>query len=554
MAHPLLNNHPAFGRIARHYHAPILMATLIMAAASILALGFPWALKNMVEQYAVEGAFLYWAVAGSVLLVLGLLLQAFGSLRATMVAERLKASLRLQLYRKLLGKQMAFHREHGPGDLMSALYSDVDQISSLYTNLLPSGISSGLILTGAFIALARLDSQLAVVLLAASGVVFVLTRLAFRRIRKLGRALHEQFGRVYMAVNETLRQVMVIKTHRLSDWASERLNREQHKIVKLNVRLRFYYGAMSIVVQLLLATALLTGWTLLTRTTSPESLGTQLSALLYGLLLIRQVGAGAGLVAQYRQAQGAMDRLNELLGSRSRERAATSNQSGQELERFERLDVIDLDFFYQEKQVLSQVSVTLQAGQRVTLVGANGAGKTTLLNLLVGLECAPPGSISWNGTDFSTLDPDFLRSRMAYLPQDSLLSQATIADNLRMGDLGAADDSLWSAAEQAGIAETIRAQENGMDTLLGSEGSRLSGGEKRRLALARLLIRKDADLYLLDEPTEGLDPEGEQQILSTTLEALEGKTVILITHRPAALEWVDRVWRMKNGKLSEKSL
>ena len=144
MAHPLLKHHPAFGQIARRFHAPILVATLIMAVASLAALGFPLALKNMVEQYTADGSYLNWVVAGGILLVLSLGLQAFGSLRATMVAERLKAGLRLHLYRKLLGKQMAFHREHGPGDLMSALYSDVDQLSSLYTNLLPSGISSAL--------------------------------------------------------------------------------------------------------------------------------------------------------------------------------------------------------------------------------------------------------------------------------------------------------------------------------------------------------------------------------------------------------------------------
>jgi ABC-type transport system involved in cytochrome bd biosynthesis fused ATPase/permease subunit len=170
----------------------------------------------------------------------------------------------------------------------------------------------------------------------------------------------------------------------------------------------------------------------------------------------------------------------------------------------------------------------------------------------VGLEAAPPGTVFWNGQDLSGVDHDALRQRVAYLPQDSLLSQASIADNLRMGDLEASDDELWAAAEQAGIADTIRGQEHGMQTLLGSEGARLSGGEQRRLALARLLIQRDADLYLLDEPTEGLDPEGEQQILTTALQALQGKTVILITHRPAALQRVDRTWQMQTGKLNEK--
>ena len=112
--------------------------------------------------------------------------------------------------------------------------------------------------------------------------------------------------------------------------------------------------------------------------------------------------------------------------------------------------------------------MTLDAGNRIALVGANGAGKTTLLNLLVGLETPPASSIFWNDTDLSTINPDRLRRQVAYLPQDSLLSQATIVDNLRMGNLDASEDALWQAAEQAGVADVIRAQEAGMDALLGS--------------------------------------------------------------------------------------
>ncbi|MFT5098284.1 MAG: ATP-binding cassette subfamily B protein AbcA/BmrA [Lysobacterales bacterium] len=545
MSHPLLNNHPVFRDITRRFHAPILIATLIMALSSVLALGFPLALKNMVEQYTANAPYLNWALGGGALLVISLVLRAFGSLRATMVAEKLKAALRLSLYRKFLGKDLAFHREHGPGHLMSVLYSDIDQLSSVYTNLLPSGISSVLILVGSSIALARLDFKLAVVLFASAALVFVLTRLSYRRIREMGKSLHEAFSQLYKAVTETLRQIMIIKTNRLTDWASERLEKEQTEIVELNIKLRFYYGLMSILVQALLATALLGGWVLLTRSTAQESLGTQLSTLLYGLLLVRQVGNCAGLVAQFRQAQGAMDRLDELLGAAQSSGQRFSEQPGP----LNRLDIRDLDFFYDGKQVLKQLKVSVQKGERIAIIGANGAGKTTLLNLLVCLEQPPASSIFWNDVDLNNFNPDELHRRVAYLPQDSLLNQATIAQNLRMGNLETSDDELWKAAEQAGVAEIIRQQENGMDTLLGSEGSRLSGGEKRRLALARLLICKDAELYLLDEPTEGLDPEAEQHILTTALSALEGKTVILITHRAAVLERVDRVWRMENGRL-----
>ncbi len=201
--------------------------------------------------------------------------------------------------------------------------------------------------------------------------------------------------------------------------------------------------------------------------------------------------------------------------------------------------------------MLRAVHLTLEAGQRVALVGPNGAGKTTLLNLLIGLERPPARVMRWNGHDLAAIPAERLRRSVAYMPQDSLLTQASIADNIRMGRLDASDQDLWAAARRAGVEGLIRSQAAGMETVLGAEGSKLSGGEQRRLALARLLIRPGADLYLLDEPTEGLDPEAEQGIITTALDALQGKTVLLVTHRPAVLAYVDRVLRLDDGVLTE---
>jgi ABC-type multidrug transport system fused ATPase/permease subunit len=547
MTHRLIKDHPEFRNIARRFQVPLLLATGLLSVASLLALGIPLDLKNMVEGYVVDDSYLKWALTGAAMLGVMLVMQALGRLRTTSISERLKARMRLHLYEKLLGRHMAFHREHGPGDLISAMYTDLDQFSALYTALVPSGVASGLILVGALAALVRLDPGLAGLLFAAAAIVFVLMRLLFRKFRQMGRELHEQLGGIYRAINETLRQVMVIKSLRLTGWASDRLKQQLADIIDLNVRLQFYYGLLSLVVQVLLVAALLAGWVVLSQSAAIEGLGTQLSALLYGLLLVRQVGNVAGLVAQYRRAQGAMDRLANLLGDGSRAPGGRDPHIGT----LRQLDIRNLNFKYDERFVLDRVSVTFDAGDRVAIVGANGAGKTTLINLLAGLEEPPAGAIFWNGADLRGLDVDTLRQHIAYMPQDSLLSQATIADNLRMGRLDAGDDELWAAAERAGVAGTIRRLDAGMDYLLGSEGSRLSGGEQRRLALARLLLRTDADLYLLDEPTEGLDPESENDILTTALEALAGKTVLLVTHRPAVLGHVDRVLRMSEGRLTE---
>ncbi len=547
MAHPLTEAHPEFRRIARRYRRPIMSATLLLSAASMFALGVPLALKYMVEAYQAGGDYLAWGIGGAGILVATLGMQALGKLRATSISERLKARLRVKLYTILLGRDVGFHREHGPGDLMSALYTDLDQYSALYTTLLPTGIATVLIIGGALAALVRLDPALALVLLVAAAAVFIVMRLVLRKFRGMSRDLHERLSDIYKSINESLRQILVIKSFSLGPWASGRLEKKFAGVIDLNVRLQFYHGLLSLAVQLAMAAALLAGWIVLSQSQSIEGLGTQLSALLYGLLLVRQVGTAAGLVASYRRAQGAMDRLSGLL-TRQREIPAPGRAGVPQLEK---IDVHGLSFSYRDKPVLDRLELTLKAGETVALIGANGSGKTTLLNLLVGLETPPPGTVSWNGLDLRELDKEALRRRVAYLPQESLLSQATIAENLRMGKLDASDVELWQAAERAGVAEAIRRVEGDLGYLLGSEGSRLSGGEKRRLALARLLVRNDADLYLLDEPTEGLDPDSEQDILETALGALSGKAVLLVTHRTAVLQHVGRVLRLENGRLEE---
>ncbi len=549
MAHLLLSEHPDFRAIARRHQASVMLATVLMSLASLLALGVPLALKNLVEELTAGGDYLRWAAVGALLLAAGLGLQAIGRLRSTLVFEQLKTRMRLRLFEKLLGQRLAFHREHGAGDLTSALYTDIDQFSTLYTSLIPSAVAGALIVMGALFALARLDPLLAGVLFAAAAIVFSGARLLLRHFRNISRDLHDQYSDIYRTIDETLHQVLVIKSHRLNRWASERLRGKLEAVIDLSVRLQFYHGMLSLTVQVLLAGALLTSWVLLARSADTAALGTQLSALLYGLLLVRQVGSAAGLVARYRQAQGAMDRLQELLAGRTEE--PEPEPASPPLEPLRRLEIAGLDFRYAQRPVLRAVHLTLEAGQRVALVGPNGAGKTTLLNLLIGLERPPAGVMRWNRHDLAAIPAERLRRSVAYMPQDSLLTQASIADNIRMGRLDASDQDLWAAARRAGVEGLIRSQAAGMETVLGAEGSKLSGGEQRRLALARLLIRPGADLYLLDEPTEGLDPEAEQGIITTALDALQGKTVLLVTHRPAVLAYVDRVLRLDDGVLTE---
>ncbi|NNL94540.1 MAG: ABC transporter ATP-binding protein [Xanthomonadales bacterium] len=544
MSHRLLKKNPLFRDEIRRHRASILIAAAILSLASLLALGIPLAVKRLAEEWAAGNSWTIWLLAGGVFLLLSLGLQTYGGLKSTEVSERLKTALQRQLFRRFMGQEMAFHRAQGPGELISAIYTDIQAVAGLYSRLLPSGVSGLLLLAGATVALIQLSPGLALVLAGATLLSLIVSRMLLRHIRARAAEINEHTSQIYRLINEALHQVMVIKINRLSGWAEERLRKHHGRMVELTVRLQFLQGVLSMTVQLLLASALIAGWIVLTHSAAADELGTQLSALLFGLLLVRQLGSLAGLLGTYRQAQGAMDRLDSLLDTGPP--AASGKALPPELQR---VRVTGLNFFYGEEAALSNVTFDLRRGEIVAITGPNGAGKTTLFNILSALEPIAPGSVFWNDMDITGFDRTALLSKVAYLPQDSLLGQASIADNIRMGKLDASDSEIEQAAERAGVGDVIRRHPDGLDTVLGSEGSRISGGESRRIALARLLIHDDADLYLLDEPTEGLDAGSELSILDTALKALEGKTVLIITHRPAVLERVQRHLRMENGRV-----
>jgi thiol reductant ABC exporter CydD subunit len=199
--------------------------------------------------------------------------------------------------------------------------------------------------------------------------------------------------------------------------------------------------------------------------------------------------------------------------------------------------------------VLSDVDLELRPGETVALVGTSGAGKSTLVSLLLGFAQPGAGRILVGDVDLAGVDPAAWRRRIAYVPQRPTLFHGTVADNIRLGDPGADDDTVRRAAELAGAHEFVSALRHGYDTLVGEAERQLSTGERRRLALARAFLR-DAPLVLLDEPTADLDP-ARVALVSAAIERVRpGRTVLLIAHRPEVASQADRVVRLANGRVA----
>jgi ATP-binding cassette subfamily C protein CydC len=198
--------------------------------------------------------------------------------------------------------------------------------------------------------------------------------------------------------------------------------------------------------------------------------------------------------------------------------------------------------------VLEGLDLTLRAGERVAILGPSGAGKSSLAALLLKFAAPQSGVIRLGGTDIQNLSSAELRQRIVCLSQNARLFDVSIAENLRLAAPGAPDAALWRALAKAGVSEFVRSLPEGLETRCGEGGTRFSGGEARRIALARALL-PPAAILILDEPTVGLDAEAERAFMATLGTATEGRSLLIITHELTGAEPLDRVLRLAGGRL-----
>lgn len=198
--------------------------------------------------------------------------------------------------------------------------------------------------------------------------------------------------------------------------------------------------------------------------------------------------------------------------------------------------------------VLVDLDLTLRAGEHVAILGPSGVGKSSLAALLLRLAAPTAGRITLGGVDIACVEGAELRTRIVALSQQARLFDDTIANNLRLAAPEAPEAALWRALAKAGVGEFVRGLPEGLETMCGEGGQRFSGGEARRIALARALL-PPASVLILDEPTAGLDQEAAKAFLATLAVAAEGRTLLLLTHELSGVEPLDRVFRLAGGRL-----
>ena len=270
---------------------------------------------------------------------------------------------------------------------------------------------------------------------------------------------------------------------------------------------------------------------------------------LYALIVAGPIGTFVRLYTQIQEASGAIRRVYEILDTQP---AIENPDNPVFLENIKgRIQFENVSFGYSEKsEILHNISFNIQPGQTVALVGPSGAGKSTVIKLLHRFFDVNLGSIRLDGHNIKELDRKSFLSKIALVPQETLLFGGTVKENILYGKLDASEEELEEAARKANAHDFIVELEKGYETIVGEKGTKLSGGERQRIAIARAIL-KDPKILVLDEATSSLDNRSESLIQDAIETLMQNRTTFIVAHRLSTIHQADQIIVLENGKVVE---
>ena len=475
----------------------------------------------------------------------------------TWIAQHITYDMRNTMYRHLQKMSQRFFTSNNQGDIITRMTSDISGVQQIITNTLTSILSNSITLIVALVVMFRQNWILAIVGIMVIPMFTIPTRSAGKTrwtITKESQACSDEINGI---LNETMSVSgqLLVKLFGMEETEYAKYEDVNKRMIKLNIREsmagRWFRVALS----------------------TFSSIGPMLIYLAGGILMMKYdsdltVGDITVLVALLGKMYGPVNQLLNIQVDWIRSMAMFTRifeyfDMPVEIENAPdavvpdkpsegKVEFIHVGFCYDEdRQILNDINFTLDSGKCIAVVGPSGSGKSTLVNLIPRLYDVTAGTVTFDGTDVRKIDLEYLRKNIGIVSQETYLFNGTIRENLLYAKPDATEEELINACKQANIYEFIEKQETGLDTVVGNRGLKLSGGEKQRISIARVLL-KDPALMIFDEATSALDSISEQKIQDAIEPLITSRTSILIAHRLSTILAADEILVIKDGTIAER--
>jgi len=542
----------------RPYQGYFWIGTIFLVVSTLTTLSFPTLSGKIADVASGDKNWILKSVNDVALVFFGiLLLQAIASFFRVYlfanVTEKTMADLRSGLYNKIITLPISFFEKNRVGDLISRINTDISQLESMLSfGLAELFRQIAVLLIGVSILLVRY-TELALVMLATFPLMIIAAILFGRFIRKLSKKAQEELAQANTIVEETFQAIQVVKVFTNEFLEQKRYRGKIDNLVKIALKTSVFRGFfVSFLIFALFGGIVLVLWygaNMISAGTLKT--GELIEFILYTIFIGASVAGMGDLYAQLQKTLGASERILEILGEDSevqiRSLENTPKLKGD-------IQIEDLHFAYPTRSdvgVLKGVSLEINQGEKIALVGHSGAGKSTIAQLIMKLYPTDKNAIWVDGKDISDWDTLAIRANMAFVPQELILFGGTIRENIAYGKPNATEAEILAAAKKAHSLDFIEKFPEKLDTVVGERGVKLSGGQRQRIAIARAIL-KDPSILILDEATSSLDAESEKQVQDALNELMEGRTTIIIAHRLATIRNADKIYVLHEGKIVEK--
>ena len=491
----------------------------------------------------------------SIVIVIFLLKNIFNylaSFHVTRLRTGVLKDLREKLYQKIIHLPVSYYSDARKGDVMSRMLGDINEVQNSFFQVLELVVREPLTIVFSIVAMLAISSKLTLfvfIFIPISGLI--ISRIG-KNLKAKSKKAQQETGYFISILDETLGGMKVVKSYNAENLFISKFNTSITKLQQLTnsignksnlaspmseflgiltIAVLLYYGGYMVLVDKSLASTAFIGYI----------------ALAYTILTPAKNISKASY--QVKTGLAAAERVFTLM---EQENDITSKENAIHKETFETgISIKNINFRYNEENVLKDFSLEVPKGKTVALVGQSGSGKSTIANLLTRFYDVNEGKITIDNVDIKDLDLLSLRSLMGLVTQDSILFNDTIKANISLGKLNATDDEVIEALKIANAYEFVKELPEGIYANVGDSGNKLSGGQKQRLSIARAVL-KNPPIMILDEATSALDTESERLVQIALENMMQNRTSVVIAHRLSTIQKADIIVVMKKGEIVEQ--